>query len=214
MIPAGRPVADHTYGVEPPVATICAVYGWFTVAFVNVVVVIVNCGTTIVSERFLLVCWAGVLESATSISTMVVPPFSGLPLMTPVLGFSARLRGRFGDDQVSAPVPPVAVSVNAYGVPVAPLGSAAVVMVNPLVMVRVNVLFTDWCAGPAASATVTTTEPLLAAVGVPEITPEVELMVRPPGSPVADHAYGVVPPVAATVAVSTGWPALAAGRRC
>jgi hypothetical protein len=38
-------------------------------------------------------------------------------------------------------------------------------------------------------------------VGVPLITPVPELIVSPAGRPVADHVYGVVPPVAATVAV-------------
>jgi hypothetical protein len=38
-------------------------------------------------------------------------------------------------------------------------------------------------------------------VGVPLITPVPALIVSPAGRPVADHVYGVVPPVAATVAV-------------
>jgi hypothetical protein len=36
------------------------------------------------------------------------------------------------------------------------------------------------------------------AVGLPEIWPEEALIVRPAGNPVADQAYGVVPPLAAT----------------
>jgi hypothetical protein len=38
-------------------------------------------------------------------------------------------------------------------------------------------------------------------VGRPLITPVEELIVSPAGKPVADHVYGPVPPVAATVAV-------------
>ena len=34
-----------------------------------------------------------------------------------------------------------------------------------------------------------------AVVGVPVMVPEVELMDRPLGSPLADHVYGGVPPV-------------------
>jgi hypothetical protein len=41
-----------------------------------------------------------------------------------------------------------------------------------------------------------------AVVGVPEIRPVEALIVRPAGRPVADHEYGVVPPVAASCSVS------------
>ena len=48
--------------------------------------------------------------------------------------------------------------------------------------------------------TVTVTLLELALVGVPEITPVPAAMTSGVGSPVADQVYGVVPPVAATVA--------------
>ena len=38
------------------------------------------------------------------------------------------------------------------------------------------------------------------AVGVPPMAPVVGLIERPAGSPVAAHAYGAVPPVAAAAA--------------
>jgi len=46
-------------------------------------------------------------------SNVVTATVSGVPLMTPVDGFSARPLGRLpvDTDQVSAPVPPVAESV-------------------------------------------------------------------------------------------------------
>ncbi len=47
---------------------------------------------------------------------------------------------------------------------------------------------------PAASVSVTATVDTPPAVGVPEITPVVALIVSPAGSPVADQLYAVVPP--------------------
>jgi len=41
------------------------------------------------------------------------------------------------------------------------------------------------------------TELAPAAAGVPLICPVLALRLRPPGKPVADHWYGVTPPVAA-----------------
>ena len=47
--------------------------------------------------------------------------------------------------------------------------------------------------------TVTVTESVPTAVGVPLITPVLGLMVTPAGSPVADHVKGAAPPAAAMV---------------
>ena len=55
------------------------------------------------------------------------------------------------------------------------------------------------CVGEVESVTVTVAELAPAAVGVPEIWPLLELMLKPAGNPVADQVYGVLPPVAATV---------------
>jgi hypothetical protein len=46
----------------------------------------------------------------------------------------------------------------------------------------------------------------VALVGVPLITFGVGLIVKPPGSPVMLQAYGVIPPVAATVVAVYGTP--------
>jgi hypothetical protein len=51
------------------------------------------------------------------------------------------------------------------------------------------------------SFTVTFAVLVPAAVGVPVITPVLALIVSPAGRPVADHVYGVVPPVAVTGAL-------------
>lgn len=42
------------------------------------------------------------------------------------------------------------------------------------------------------------------AVGVPDMTPLPALIVKPEGNPVADHAYGAVPPAAVTVVLGYG----------
>ena len=55
---------------------------------------------------------------------------------------------------------------------------------------------------PAASVTFAVTVEVAAVVGVPEIRPVEALTVSPAGRPVADHEYGVVPPVAASCSVS------------
>ena len=52
---------------------------------------------------------------------------------------------------------------------------------------------------PTESVTVTVTENVPDAVGVPDMTPLAALIVKPAGNPVADHAYGVVPPMAERV---------------
>ena len=54
-------------------------------------------------------------------------------------------------------------------------------------MVRVNGLVAGWWVGRVESVTVTFTVPLLAAAGVPEITPLEALMDSPVGRPVADQ---------------------------
>jgi hypothetical protein len=55
------------------------------------------------------------------------------------------------------------------------------------------------CIGLLASVAVTVTWNVPVDAGVPEMAPVSELMVSDEGSPVADQAYGVVPPEAATV---------------
>jgi GR25 family glycosyltransferase involved in LPS biosynthesis len=63
-------------------------------------------------------------------------------------------------------------------------------------------LLVEVCAvGAVASITVTITVLVAVAVGVPLITPVDALMLNPVGNPVAVQPYGVVPPVAATVAL-------------
>ena len=67
-------------------------------------------------------------------------------------------------------------------------------------IVMLNSLFAV-CAGLLASLTCNVILNVPAAVGVPPIEPLVVLSVKPGGNapPMIDHAYGVVPPLAARV---------------
>jgi hypothetical protein len=78
-------------------------------------------------------------------------------------------------------------------------------------MVSVKVAEAVCAVGVAESVTVTVTLLELAVVGVPVIWPVVKLMANGEGNPVADHLYGVVPPVAATVEEYAA-PAMPVGR--
>ena len=64
-----------------------------------------------------------------------------------------------------------------------------------------SVFAAERCAGFVESVTVIVTVLDPAVVGVPVIAPLAASMLRPAGRPVADQVYGVVPPVAATVAL-------------
>jgi uncharacterized protein YaaW (UPF0174 family) len=75
-------------------------------------------------------------------------------------------------------------------------GRAVVLMANLAEIVSVKVTEAVCAVGLVESVAVIVTLPELAALGVPVIWPVLELMASGEGSPVADHLYGVVPPVA------------------
>jgi hypothetical protein len=68
-------------------------------------------------------------------------------------------------------------------------------------MFKENVFDALCGVGDEESVTVTVTELVPAADGVPVIWPVPALIVKPAGNPAALHAYGVAPPAAATVAL-------------
>ena len=70
-------------------------------------------------------------------------------------------------------------------------------MMSSWLIPRVNVWLAV-CTGVLESVTVTVTWKEPDKVVVPEMIPEIELMLSPVGKPVADHVYAVVPPVAVT----------------
>jgi hypothetical protein len=79
------------------------------------------------------------------------------------------------------------------------LDRAAVEIVSAVPIVIVRFFVADAGVGLVASVTVKVTLLVPDVVGVPVIAPVVAFRARPGGSPVADHAYGVLPPVAETV---------------
>jgi hypothetical protein len=98
--PAGKPVADHVYGVVPPVALTGALYAAPATPDGNDVVVMVG-GATTVSERFAVaVRCVGLVESVTVIATVLVPAVVGVPLIAPVEAFRFNPAGRPVADHV------------------------------------------------------------------------------------------------------------------
>ena len=82
-----------------------------------------------------------------------------------------------------------------------PDGSEDVVMVSCPTIVSEKLLLAVRWFGLVESVTVIFTVLVAAEFVVPLMAPLDGSILRPAGNPVADHVYGVVPPVAATVAL-------------
>ncbi len=168
----------------------------------NDVVVIVNCPSIVIERVFVAVRCAGFVESVTVIVTVLVVAVVGVPLICPVDASRVNPAGSPVADQVYGVAPPVAASVTpAYAVFTTPDGSDVVVIANWPAMLIDSVLVALRWVGLVESVTVIVTVLDPAVVGAPVIAPLEASMLRPAGRPVADHVYGVVPPVAATVAL-------------
>jgi hypothetical protein len=130
----------------------------------------------------------------------------GVPLNTP-----AELSVKPGTlplviDQVYGVTPPVAANVVLYAVPTVPLGNGDIVVIDNAgvaAIVNVKLLLAVWWVGLVESVTWNVGEKLPDAVGVPLNAPVDAFNVTPAGKLplVIDHVYGVVPPVAASVAL-------------
>jgi hypothetical protein len=149
---------------------------------------------------------AGEPESVTLIVKLKVPAFVGVPEIIPVVADSARPLGKAPEvtPQLYGAVPPFAVSVVEYTLPVCPEGHELVVICTAVIAaatVSVSDLVVVCAVGVVESAifAVKLNEP--DAVGVPEIVPVVADSVRPLGKDPALtlQLYGVVPPVAPNV---------------
>ena len=109
-------------------------------------------------------------------------------------------------DQFKVP-PPLFVTVTVWGpgdpppatcpVNVSEVGETLIVGTGAGLTVIVRVLEAVFC-GLLTSVTVTVKLNVPTTVGVPRTVPEEELIPMPLGRPLADHVYGVWPPVAAT----------------
>jgi hypothetical protein len=148
--------------------------------------------------------FAGELESVTLTVKLKVPDAVGVPEIVPLVE-SVRAPGNDPELtlQLYGVVPPVAASVAEYAVPTCPPARELVVIctgTTDVVTVMLNDFVAVW-AGDEESFAWTVNVNVPAPVGVPEIVPLVE-SVRPPGNEpeLTLQLYGVVPPVAASVA--------------
>jgi hypothetical protein len=148
---------------------------------------------------------AGDPESVTLTIVVKVPAAVGVPEIVPVPD-SVTPAGSAPEAmlQLYGVVPPLAVSVAEYTVPACPAGNALVVICTGTAValtVSVNVFVVVCAVGVVESVTFAVKLNVPAAIGVPEIVP-VPDSVTPAGS--APEAmlqlYGVVPPVATSVA--------------
>jgi hypothetical protein len=185
--PAGNPVADHTYGVAPPLALTGALYA-VPVTPPGRDAVVMAIGATIVSDRFLVaVKCVGFVESVTVTATVLVPAVVGLPVMAPLEASMLNPAGSPVADQVYGVVPPLALTGALYAIPATPPGNELVVIVGGAMMVSDRFAVAVKCDGLVESVTVIATVLTPAVVGVPLMAPVDAFKFNPAGSPVADH---------------------------
>src|SRR5579885_147983 len=156
-------------------------------------------GELMVSGRFFDAVSIGFAESVTVRVTVPLKPAVGVPLIWPPDDI-VSVDGKPVADHEYGVVPPVALAVNAYATFAVPVAKALVVIASGCTIVICKFPVALIC-GFVESFTVMVAVLLPAIVGVPLMTPVVALMVKPAGNPVADQLYGVVPPVALTVAL-------------
>lgn len=128
--PAGSPVADHVYGVVPPVAATVALYAAPALPPGNDAVVMVGGAMIVIARLAVAVRCVGLVESVTVTTAVLAPAVVGLPLMTPVEALMLRPAGRPVADQVYGVEPPLAATVALYAVPTTPPGSGEVVVIE------------------------------------------------------------------------------------
>ena len=164
--------------------------------------------------KFVVALCAGELASVTFTVNDAVPAVVGVPLICPAL-LSVNPAGNEPDeiDQLYGVVPPLAASVAVYAVPTVPPLSDVVVTCTGVTAAATTMLklFVVLCAGELESVTFKVNDAVPAVVGVPLICPAL-LSVSPAGNAPEeiDQLYGVVPPLAASVAVYAvpTWPPL------
>src|ERR1039458_5203423 len=145
----------------------------------------VSAAAEMVSVRLAVAVRAGELESVTlKLSGVAVTTVAGVPLISPLEVFKVKPAGNVPEIncQAYAPVPPVAVSVCEYAVPMVPPGSDVVVMERGVAVKVRGVAFTRL-------------------VGVPPIKPVEAFSVNPLGKvpEVNCQVCAPVPPTAVSV---------------
>jgi hypothetical protein len=187
--PAGRPVADHDAMV--------AVDDESVADGVSVPMAAPEtslCAPGLVTDTELVTFQVKVVEPAVPALSVAVRVTEhahavvGVPVITPVVGLIERPAGRpVAVHEVMEAVDDESVADGVSGAMAVPLTLERVpglVTVTTVVMVQVNVAEPEL---PALSVAVTVVEHPQAVVGVPVITPDVALIDRPAGRPVADH---------------------------
>ncbi len=144
------------------------------------------------------------LPKASATSTVKVPEAVGVPLTSPVEGFSVSPAGSvpLPIEKVYGAVPPVtAIAPLSNGTPTSPvLIAAQFTDRGPLMVIMQPVL-----EPPKASITFTVKVP--AAVGMPVTSPVEGFSVSPAGSvPTIEYEYGAVPPVTVIGPLSNAMP--------
>jgi hypothetical protein len=162
-----------------------------------------------VNVRLAVAVCAGLPESVTlNVSCVALAAVVGVPVIAPLdesespLGKAPLVRVH-----VYGLVPPVATRLTLYEAPTWPFGNEDVAIDRAAgpEATTVRLKTTDLvCAGVLESVTVNVKDGSLAgAVGVPVIAPELAFRVRPLGKEpeASDQMYGVLPPVAVSVAL-------------
>ena len=125
----------------------------------------------------------GVPESVTVNVSAAVPAANGVPLIAPVEVLNVKPNGSVSVNcQVSAPVPPAAISVCEYGTPTIPSLSAVVVIFSGGIWDTIVTIAVAVCGGAPESVTLNVRVADPAADGVPLTTPVAALNVKPTGS--------------------------------
>ena len=155
--------------------------------------------------RLAVALCAGELASVTFTVNDAVPAVVGVPLIWPAL-LSVNPAGNEPEEiaQLYGVVPPLAANVAVYAVPTVPPVSEEVVTCTdaPAAVTTMLKFAVALCAGELASVTFTVNDAVPDDVGVPLICPAL-LSVSPAGKvpEEIDQLYGVVPPLAASVAL-------------
>ena len=184
--PAGRPVADHVYGVFPPFAAI----GTLVAVPVAAPCIPGLVTTTPVVQLNVALPVTFRVSFAVTV-TLAVPAAVGVPETAPVEELIDNPAGRPVADQIYGAFPPCAVMARLAATPVGLTCVPGLATTIPVVHVN-DALATTL----TLSVAVTFIAKAPATVGVPVTAPVEVLIVRPVGRPVAVHVYGVVPPVA------------------
>src|SRR3972149_3381053 len=209
--PAGNvpTVTDQAIGLLPPVDTSVWLYAIFTVPSESDDVVIDSALYIVIDRARLAVAE---FASVTCAVKLYVPATVGVPLIAPVVLFRPRPDGREPDvnPHVYGVLPPDAESVWLYAALTVPSGNDDVVTERPLYTWIVSPCV---ATPPYTSCTCTVNEESPEVVGVPETAPVAPFSVIPAGRlpEITDQTYGVLPPVAASVAASAP-PTVPSGR--